>query len=107
MGWSVPWYSSAGTSFNRDFRVSTERGESFGLSVFLREGDAIYRTYFTTARGVEALGSTWTFLDLAPFGRQESWEDSPAGWPQSAPYQWWARHDEYPLDPRPSGAAVG
>jgi predicted dithiol-disulfide oxidoreductase (DUF899 family) len=96
MGWSVPWYSSAGSSFNRDFRVTTDRGERFGLSVFLRDGDDIYRTYFTTSRGVEALGSTWTFLDLTPLGRQESWEDSPAGWPQSAPYAWWARHDEYP-----------
>lgn len=96
MGWSVPWYSSAGTTFNRDLGVTTDDGESFGLSVLLRDGDDAYRTYFTSQRGVEALGSTWTFLDLTPFGRQESWEDSPAGWPQSAPYQWWARHDEYP-----------
>lgn len=95
MGWQVPWYSSEGTDFNRDFGVTTEHGEHHGLSVLLRDGAAIYRTYFTTDRGVEALGSTWTFLDLAPFGRQESWEDSPEGWPQSAPYTWWRRHDEY------------
>jgi predicted dithiol-disulfide oxidoreductase (DUF899 family) len=95
MGWKVPWYSSEGTDFNRDFGVTTERGEQHGLSVFLRDGSAVYRTYFTTARGVEALGSTWTFLDLAPFGRQETWEDSPDGWPQSEPYTWWRRHDEY------------
>jgi predicted dithiol-disulfide oxidoreductase (DUF899 family) len=95
MGWDIPWYSSAGTDFNRDFGVTTERGESFGLSVFLRDGDASYRTYFTAGRGVEALGSTWTFLDLTPYGRQETWEDSPAGWPQSPPYVWWRRHDEY------------
>lgn len=95
MGWDVPWYSSAGTTFNRDFGVSTDRGESFGLSVFLRDGRAIHHTYFTDGRGVEALGSAWTFLDLTPFGRQETWEDSPDGWPQSAPYVWWRRHDEY------------
>ena len=51
--------------------------------------------YFTTVRGVEALGSVWTFLDLTPFGRQEEWEDSPEGYPQTPPYEWWRRHDEY------------
>jgi predicted dithiol-disulfide oxidoreductase (DUF899 family) len=95
MGWTLPWYSSANTTFNADFGVTTPEGEHHGLSVFLRDGDSIYRTYFTTARGVEALGSVWTFLDLVPYGRQEEWEDSPAGWPQTPPYQWWRRHDEY------------
>jgi predicted dithiol-disulfide oxidoreductase (DUF899 family) len=95
MGWAVPWFSSEGTDFNRDFGVTSDAGERHGLSVFLRDQAAIYRTYFTTARGVEALGSTWTFLDLTPFGRQESWEESPAGWPRSEPYTWWRRHDEY------------
>jgi predicted dithiol-disulfide oxidoreductase (DUF899 family) len=95
MGWAVPWFSSSGTDFNADFGLTTEEGETFGLSVFFREGDSVFRTYFTTRRGVEALGSSWTFLDLTPFGRQEAWEDSPAGWPQTPPYQWWRRHDEY------------
>jgi len=95
MGWKVPWFSSAGTDFNKDFGVTTDEGEMFGLSVFLRDGDDVYRTYFTSGRGVEALGSVWTFLDLTPLGRQEEWEDSPEGWPQSAPYIWWCRHDEY------------
>jgi predicted dithiol-disulfide oxidoreductase (DUF899 family) len=95
MGWTVPWFSSFGSDFNVDFGLTSEAGETFGLSVFLREGDSVYRTYFTTLRGVEALGSTWTFLDLTPLGRQESWEDSPPGWPQTPPYQWWRRHDEY------------
>jgi predicted dithiol-disulfide oxidoreductase (DUF899 family) len=63
--------------------------------VFLRDGDRVYRTYFTTERGVEALGSAWTFLDLTPFGRQETWEDSPEGRPRTKPYAWWRRHDEY------------
>ncbi|MDQ4019937.1 MAG: DUF899 domain-containing protein [Actinomycetota bacterium] len=95
MGWTIPWFSSAGSDFNADFGVTTDEGETFGLSVFLREGDDVYRTYFTTGRGVEALGSVWTFLDLTPLGRQEDWEDSPAGYPQTAPYEWWRRHDEY------------
>ncbi len=95
MGWTVPWFSSFGSEFNVDFGLTSEAGETFGLSVFLREGDSVFRTYFTTRRGVEALGSTWTFLDLTPLGRQESWEDSPPGWPQTPPYQWWRRHDEY------------
>jgi predicted dithiol-disulfide oxidoreductase (DUF899 family) len=94
MAWNIPWLSSHGTDFNRDFGL-TDQGETFGLSVFLRDGDKIYRSYFTTSRGVEALGPTWTFLDLTPLGRQESWEDSPAGYPQTPPYEWWRRHDEY------------
>jgi predicted dithiol-disulfide oxidoreductase (DUF899 family) len=95
MGWSVPWFSSSDSDFNVDFGLTTDAGETFGLSVFLREGDRVFRTYFTAGRGVEALGSTWTFLDLTPFGRQEDWEDSPVGSPQSPPYVWWRRHDEY------------
>ena len=95
MGWSIPWVSSAGSDFNKDFGVTTHEGETFGLSVFLRDRDKIYRNYFTSARGVEALGSVWTFLDLTPLGRQETWEDSPPGRPQTPPYEWWRRHDEY------------
>jgi len=103
MGWSVPWYSSFGSDFNVDFGVSPEEpqlgkyqdGESFGLSIFVRDGGNVYRTYFTNGRGVDALGSNWTFLDLTPLGRQENWEDSPDGYPQAQPYEWWRRHDEY------------
>jgi predicted dithiol-disulfide oxidoreductase (DUF899 family) len=103
MGWTIPWFSSFEGDFNVDLGVSPETpqpdayqdGETFGLSVFLREGDSVFRTYFTTARGVEALGSAWTFLDLTPLGRQEEWEDSPTGYPQTKPYEWWRRHDEY------------
>jgi predicted dithiol-disulfide oxidoreductase (DUF899 family) len=98
MGWSIPWVSSAESDFNVDFGVTTAEGETFGLSVFLRDGDSVYRAYFTSGRGVEALGSVWTFLDLTPFGRQEDWEDSPTGWPQTPPYAWWRRHDEYAHD---------
>jgi predicted dithiol-disulfide oxidoreductase (DUF899 family) len=95
MGWTIPWFSSSGSDFNVDFGVTTGTGETFGLSVFLRDGDNIFRTYFTSGRGVEALGSVFTFLDLTPLGRPEDWEDSPDAWPQSPPYEWWRRHDEY------------
>jgi predicted dithiol-disulfide oxidoreductase (DUF899 family) len=95
MGWTIPWYSSARSDFNDDFGLSTRQGETFGLSVFFRDGDRVFRTYFTAGRGVEMLGSAWSFLDLTPLGRQEEWEDSPEGWPQSPPYVWWRRHDEY------------
>ena len=95
MGWTIPWFSSSDSDFNVDFDVTTDRGETFGLSVFLRDGDDVYRTYFTSGRGVEALGSIWTFLDLTPLGRQEDWEDSPEGYPQTSRYEWWRRHDEY------------
>lgn len=95
MGWTVPWFSSFGSDFNADFGLTTDEGETFGLSVFLRDGKSVFRTYHTNGRGVEALGSTWTFLDLTPLGRQETWEDSPKGWPQTPPYVWWRRHDEY------------
>ena len=91
MGWTIPWVSSAGSSFDADFGVTA----GFGLNVFLRDGDEIFRTYFTSGRGVEALGSNWSFLDLTPLGRQEDWEDSPEGWPQARPYEWWRLHDEY------------
>jgi predicted dithiol-disulfide oxidoreductase (DUF899 family) len=63
--------------------------------VFLQKDGEIFRTYFTSRRGTEALGNVWGFLDATPYGRQETWEKSPEGWPQTPPYQWWRRHDEY------------
>jgi predicted dithiol-disulfide oxidoreductase (DUF899 family) len=95
VGWTIPWVSSGATDFNEDMGVANEDGEAFGLSVFLRDGDEVFRTYFTNGRGVEALGSVWTFLDLTPLGRQEDWEKTPAGRPQTPPYARWRRHDEY------------
>jgi predicted dithiol-disulfide oxidoreductase (DUF899 family) len=100
MGWTLPWYSSAGSDFNRDFGLTRDDGESFGLSVFTADGDRVLRTYFTDRRGVEALGSIWTFLDLTPLGRQERWEETPPGRPHADPYSWWRRHDEYTHDER-------
>lgn len=98
MGWTFPFVST-GEAFNSDFGVTT----GFGLNVFLRDGDAIFRTYFTTGRGAETLGTPWTFLDLTPFGRQETWEVSPPGTRQTKPYQWWRLNDEYdsPSDEKP------
>jgi predicted dithiol-disulfide oxidoreductase (DUF899 family) len=95
MGWTIPWYSSFGSDFNIDFGVTTDTGELFRLSVFLRADNGIFHTYFTDGRGVEYLGSNWSYLDLTPLGRQEDWEDSPAGWPQTPPYGWWRHHDSY------------
>jgi predicted dithiol-disulfide oxidoreductase (DUF899 family) len=95
MGWRIPWYSSYGTDFNFDFGVSEGDGEHHGLSVFLRDGRDIFRTYFTTDRGCDHLNANFNYLDLTPLGRQELWEESPEGWPQSEPYMWWRLHDEY------------
>lgn len=91
MGWTMPWYTAIG----EEFQTACGTTEYFALDVFLREGDDVFRTYSTTGRGVEALGSIWTFLDLTPLGRQEEWEDSPEGRPQGPPYGWWSLHDEY------------
>ncbi len=90
MGWTMPWFSTA-DSFNPDFDV--EGG--FGVNVFYRDGEDVYRTYFTTGRAAEMFGTIWAFLDLTPLGRQETWEDSPAGTPQTKPYGWWRLHDKY------------
>lgn len=105
MGWSEPWYSSHGSEFNRDLGVTSDAGETFALSVFLRDGDQVFRTYVTDGRGVEYLGSNWSYLDLTPFGRQETWEDSPAGRPQERPYAWWRHHDRYGNGPATGGDA--
>jgi len=95
MSWSHRWVSSENNTFNVDYGLTTDAGEGHGLSVFLRQGAEIFRTYFTSQRGTEVLGNVWGFLEATPYGRQELWEDSPRGWPQTAPYQWWRRHDEY------------
>lgn len=78
MGWAVPFASSRGSTFLAD----TGAGEGFLLSVFLRDGHDVYRTYTTGQRGIDRLVFQNSFRDLLPFGRQEEWEDSPAGWPQ-------------------------
>lgn len=90
MGWSTPWVETLD-----DFGPDHDVDGGFGVNVFIREGDAVYRTYFVDGRGAEMLGTIWAFLDLTPLGRQENWEDSPPGAPQTEPYRWWRLHDEY------------
>jgi predicted dithiol-disulfide oxidoreductase (DUF899 family) len=82
MGWTMPFVSSRGTSFADDCGA----GRGFMLSLFLRDGDDVFRTYSTTSRGVDRLLFVHNMLDLAPYGRQEAWEDSPPGWPQHPTY---------------------
>ncbi|GAA0477821.1 DUF899 domain-containing protein [Parasphingorhabdus litoris] len=94
MGWGLPWVSSFGSDFNYDFNATNDEGENHVASVFLRDGDDVYRTYYTDQRGVEHLGSHWTWLDLTPYGRQEPWEETPEGWPKGEMF-WDRRHDEY------------
>jgi predicted dithiol-disulfide oxidoreductase (DUF899 family) len=90
MGWDVPWYTLT-DDFDGDFGVD----EWHGTNAFLHDGDDIFRTYFINNRGDEAMGSTWSYLDLTALGRQEEWEDSPEGYPQTPPYKWWNLHDQY------------
>lgn len=91
-GWQIPWYSSYGTTFNDDMGLNG----GFGVSVLLRDGDEVFRTWFTNGRGTDRLRLDFTLLDLTPYGRQEVWEDSPEGWPQTATMQWLRLRDEYP-----------
>ena len=110
-GWDRTWVSSFGSDFNYDFHVTIDeavkpaeynyatgdelrtkmkpdfiKGEHHGLSVFYRNGDDVYHTYSTYARGCENLTNSYALLDLTPYGRQEDWEDSPAGYPQKPTY---------------------
>jgi predicted dithiol-disulfide oxidoreductase (DUF899 family) len=119
MGWMVPWYSSFGSDFNYDFHVTLDeavapveynyrdkaelvqkgeayftQGESHGLSVFLRDGDSMFHTYSTYARGTDLLAGTYNYLDLTPLGRQEDWEE-PSGRSNSPFLAWVRHHDKY------------
>ncbi|OCB41312.1 hypothetical protein A5675_10275 [Mycobacterium malmoense] len=110
MGWRMPWYTLT-DDFDADFGVD----QWHGTNAFIHDGDRVFRTYFINNRGDEALGNTWSYLDMTALGRQENWEDSPDGYPQTAPYEWWEWHDAYgehapsrwfgepdPNDPRPA-----
>lgn len=93
MDWSTPWY----TVLDESFYEALDIGTGFGLNVFVRDDQGrVYRTFSVHRRGVENLGTPWAFLDLTPLGRQEEWEETPDGRPQSAPYRWWRLHDAYP-----------
>jgi predicted dithiol-disulfide oxidoreductase (DUF899 family) len=91
MGWDIPWHTIT-DSFDIDFGVD----EWHGTNAFIRDDDNnVFRTYFINSRGDEQMGSTWNYLDITALGRQEEWEDSPEGYPQSPPYKWWNWHDAY------------
>lgn len=108
-GWNRTWVSSFGNEFNYDYHVTLDEsvrpieynykdleelaktpnemeGEGHGISVFFRDGDEVYHTYSSYARGAEGLTDAYHLLDLTPYGRQEDFEDSPAGWPQKPTY---------------------
>jgi predicted dithiol-disulfide oxidoreductase (DUF899 family) len=91
MGWEIPWYTLT-DGFDADFGVD----EWHGTNALIRDdGGGVFRTYFINSRGDEVMGGTWSYLDMTALGRQEEWEDSPEGYPQSPPYTWWNWHDEY------------
>ena len=96
MDWKVPWYTIT-DSFDVDFGVD----EYHGHNAFIRDGERIFRTYFINWRGDEAMGTVWSYLDMTALGRQETWEDSPEGYPQSPPYKWWNWHDNYEAEAAP------
>lgn len=111
-GWNIDWFSSFGSDFNYDFHVALDpkvapaeynyrnkaemeaavghpvkmEGEEHGLSVFFTIDDDIFHTYSTFARGTESLTDAYRLLDMTPYGRQQAFEDSPAGWPQKPTY---------------------
>jgi predicted dithiol-disulfide oxidoreductase (DUF899 family) len=87
VGNKMEWYSSAESSFGAD--VDAPPGGGFAVNVFLRDGDTVYRTWHTSGRGVEQLAYTFALIDILPWGRQEEWQDSPEGWPQSPTYSGW------------------
>jgi predicted dithiol-disulfide oxidoreductase (DUF899 family) len=90
MGWDIPWYTIT-DGFDADFGCD----EWHGTNAFIRDDDRVFRTYFINNRGDEVFVNTWNFLDMTALGRQETWEDSPDGYPQTKPYEWWDWHDEY------------
>jgi predicted dithiol-disulfide oxidoreductase (DUF899 family) len=111
-GWDINWLSSFGTDFNYDYHVTMDakdaareynyrnkeeteaalghavkmEGESHGLSVFFRVEDELFHTYSAFARGTESLTDAYRLLDVTPYGRQQEFENSPAGWPQKPTY---------------------
>src|SRR3546814_8404153 len=66
-----------------------------GTNVFYRDGYRLFRNYLVDNRGDGEIGGKWNYLDITPLGRQETWEDSPEGYPQTPPYKWWNWHDSY------------
>ncbi|MEW2330747.1 DUF899 family protein [Micromonospora chersina] len=94
MGWQAPWYSVPEESLD-----SLVAGRAFGMKAcYLRQGERVFETYWTTGRGVEAMAPSYGLLDMTVYGRQEVWEDSPEGWPQ----RFRTDGDQFRLDGRPT-----
>ncbi|HYD09447.1 MAG TPA: DUF899 family protein, partial [Acidimicrobiales bacterium] len=93
VGNQMTWYSTANSPFGDD--MGARLGGGFQVNVFLRDGDAVYRTWSTDGRGTEQLGHTFGLLDVLPYGRQEEWQDVPDGWPQSPTYSRWAPSEAF------------
>ena len=87
VGNTMDWYSTANSPFGAD--VGAPAGGGFAVNVLLRDGDRVFRTWHTDGRGTEQLSHTFALIDLLPYGRQEEWQDSPRGWPQSPTYSRW------------------
>jgi predicted dithiol-disulfide oxidoreductase (DUF899 family) len=102
LGWTLPFYSTSG-DLNRDFFNNGD----FGLNVFFRQDGKVYRTYYSTDRGLEKLGTIWSLLDITPLGRQETWEDSPEGVARTEPFRWWRLNDEYETPKTAHGCCGG
>ena len=98
MDWDIPWFTMT-DSFDKDFGVD----EWHGTNSFIRDDEGtVFRTYFVNNRGDEQMGNTWNYLDITALGRQEIWEDSPEGYPQTPPYKWWNWHDNYDAETLPN-----
>jgi predicted dithiol-disulfide oxidoreductase (DUF899 family) len=94
MGWAMPWYSAQGSL---DTLLAGRKDGMFHLVCYLRQGSDVFETYSTNGRGVEAMDNSYRLLDLTIYGRQESWEDSPAGWPQQLKGKQSMRADGRPI----------
>jgi predicted dithiol-disulfide oxidoreductase (DUF899 family) len=98
MGWDMPWYSVQDSA---EALLAGRRVNRFYLVCYLRHGDRVFETYWTTGRGVEAMDYSNALLDRTVYGRQETWEDSPAGWPQR-----WGRDTANPHPYRVNGRPI-
>jgi predicted dithiol-disulfide oxidoreductase (DUF899 family) len=94
MGFQMPWYSAPQDSL--DTLLVGRRVGMMHIVCYVRQGSKVFETYWTTRRGVEVMGNSYALLDLTVYGRQETWEDSPAGWPQQPQ----GKHN-YRIDGRP------
>ncbi len=85
MGWTMPWYSA---EQSLDALLTGRKVGMFHLVCYLRDGDRVFETYWTNGRGAEAMDYSYALMDLTVYGRQEAWEDSPAGWPRRDHYNY-------------------